>query len=264
MPGVDGSAGHRAELHFHLLPGVDDGPADMAQTLDLARRAVADGTRTIVATPHVCDVDPDELPERVEEVARHLAEARIPIDVLCGGEIAFDDPPRLRPDHLRTMSCGPVSAPWVLLEGPLEDRGASADDLAEAAGALRSEGFGILLGHPERSRVLCDGDFAGLRRELAAGAVPQVNATSVLGAHGPRARERALDIARMSPRALVASDAHGPVRGPCLGAARQALMEAGIPWSTARAMTDTRPVELLRQGTPHGARRPPHREAGRR
>ena len=30
---------NRAELHFHLLPGVDDGPEDMAESVELARRA---------------------------------------------------------------------------------------------------------------------------------------------------------------------------------------------------------------------------------
>ena len=42
----------RVELHFHLLPGVDDGPADLASALDLARAAVADGTGLVVCTPH--------------------------------------------------------------------------------------------------------------------------------------------------------------------------------------------------------------------
>ena len=42
-----------ADLHFHLLPGVDDGPGDMDASLELARRAVADGIGTVVATPHV-------------------------------------------------------------------------------------------------------------------------------------------------------------------------------------------------------------------
>ena len=33
-----------ADVHFHLLPGVDDGPEDMAESVELARAAVADGT----------------------------------------------------------------------------------------------------------------------------------------------------------------------------------------------------------------------------
>ena len=39
-----------ADLHFHLLPGVDDGPADMDASLELARAAVAEGTGTVVTS----------------------------------------------------------------------------------------------------------------------------------------------------------------------------------------------------------------------
>ena len=40
----------RRDLHFHLLPGVDDGPATLAESVALAR-AAARRTATIVATP---------------------------------------------------------------------------------------------------------------------------------------------------------------------------------------------------------------------
>ena len=43
----------RTELHFHLLPGVDDGPTDDAEAIELARLAIEDGTSLIVVTPHV-------------------------------------------------------------------------------------------------------------------------------------------------------------------------------------------------------------------
>jgi protein-tyrosine phosphatase len=40
------------DLHCHLLPGIDDGPADSAMSLAMARLAVADGIETIACTPH--------------------------------------------------------------------------------------------------------------------------------------------------------------------------------------------------------------------
>ena len=54
------STGHMrtgVELHFHLLPGVDDGPTDLATALELARAAVRDGTRLVTCTPHAAFVD---------------------------------------------------------------------------------------------------------------------------------------------------------------------------------------------------------------
>ena len=63
----------RVELHFHLLPGVDDGPHDLAGALDLARAAVADGTGLVVCTPHAHMVDVAELPDRVGQLRSALA-----------------------------------------------------------------------------------------------------------------------------------------------------------------------------------------------
>ena len=39
-------------LHCHLLPGIDDGPKTMAQSLVMARSAVPHGIRQCVVTPH--------------------------------------------------------------------------------------------------------------------------------------------------------------------------------------------------------------------
>ncbi len=41
------------ELHFHCLPGLDDGPADWDEAVALCRAAANEGTTRIVATPHV-------------------------------------------------------------------------------------------------------------------------------------------------------------------------------------------------------------------
>jgi protein-tyrosine phosphatase len=40
------------DLHCHILPGLDDGPDDMAISLAMAESAIADGITHVVATPH--------------------------------------------------------------------------------------------------------------------------------------------------------------------------------------------------------------------
>lgn len=74
-----------AEIHFHLLPGVDDGPISLQASVELARIAATEGTRTIVATPHVnayYRTDISTLPERRREVVERLRRERLPIEVL--------------------------------------------------------------------------------------------------------------------------------------------------------------------------------------
>jgi tyrosine-protein phosphatase YwqE len=65
--------GTRVELHFHPLPGVDDGPRTLGEAVALARLAVADGTGLVTCTPHVHLVDVSSLPERVAVLAAAAA-----------------------------------------------------------------------------------------------------------------------------------------------------------------------------------------------
>src|SRR5260370_35649602 len=40
------------DLHCHILPGLDDGPATMEESMAMAESAIADGITHVVATPH--------------------------------------------------------------------------------------------------------------------------------------------------------------------------------------------------------------------
>ena len=199
----------RAELHFHILPGVDDGPRTLDEALELARMTVADGTSTVVATPHARDVDIASVPERVGQLQADLDDAQIELTVLPGVEIAQDD--RLTADELEIAAQGPPDARWVLLEAPLF---LDAPGLLDAAAAITQRGYGLLIGHPERSRALMT---SGRIDELtAAGAKLQINGSSLIGRHGPRVRDWAIELASSGRVDVVASDAHRPSRGPVL------------------------------------------------
>ena len=121
--------GRRIELHFHLLPGVDDGPEDMDEAVTLARLAVEDGTGLVVVTPHVRELVRqkliDSLPERVAELRAALRAAAVPLEIAPGAELAHDDLPALGDRELEAIAQGPPDARWVLIEAPL-----FGDDLA--------------------------------------------------------------------------------------------------------------------------------------
>jgi protein-tyrosine phosphatase len=42
-----------ADIHTHLIPGVDDGATSIEQTVEMLRLAYDNGTRSVVATPHM-------------------------------------------------------------------------------------------------------------------------------------------------------------------------------------------------------------------
>jgi protein-tyrosine phosphatase len=234
----------RVELHFHLLPGVDDGPADLAIALDLAREAVADGTGFVVCTPHAHMVDVAELPERVRELRAALAAAGVDLEIRRGAELSWDHVARYDDRMLEAVAQGPPGRRWILLEAPLPGTGALADFEA-AADELRQRGYGLLVGHPERSTAMM-ADPGAVDRLLAAGDRVQVNASSLVGSHGGTARAAGIEIVRSGRADVLASDAHQPfVRGAALSRALDVLREHGID---AQRLASSEPRALLESG----------------
>ncbi|MGI9099918.1 MAG: CpsB/CapC family capsule biosynthesis tyrosine phosphatase [Solirubrobacteraceae bacterium] len=245
------TASTRVELHFHLLPDVDDGPRTLDEALALARLAVADGTGLVVCTPHVHLVDVASLPARVRALDAALRAARIPLRVAAGGEIR----PGTRPTsaELQILAQGPPDRRWVLLEAPVGQQfldvfHADADDLA-------SRGYGVLIGHPERCAPLM-ASGGGLEDRLRRGARLQVNASSLTGAHGRDSLEAGFDLAARGLVTVLASDAHGVHRPPLLEAAQRPLAARGIDGA---AMIADGPRRLLRDGIPRCAMDAPRR-----
>ena len=78
------------DLHCHLLPGIDDGPADMAVSLAMARIAVADGITTTACTPHILpgvyNNDGAGIGAAIDHLREALAEAGIPLRLVAGAD----------------------------------------------------------------------------------------------------------------------------------------------------------------------------------
>ena len=145
-------------------------------------------------------------------------------------------PPRARP-----------AARWLLLEAPLPGTGALGD-LRDSAQELRERGYGLLIGHPERSPALV-GAPGAVERLLDAGDRLQVNGSSLTGYHGAAARAAGLELVDAGRATAIASDAHRPdERAPSLTAAVAVLRRHGTPGPQAEALVSAAPRALLERG----------------
>jgi protein-tyrosine phosphatase len=198
------------DLHCHVLPGVDDGPSTTEVSLELCRAARAAGTTTIVATPHVNwdypQVGAALVHSAVVALNVALGVEQIEVQIRPGAEVALARAGEL-PDHeLDALRLG--SGPFLLVEGP-----SSAVGFGHALSLLASRGYGIVLAHPERSRVLRRRPEL-LERLLGAGMLCCVTAASLNGHNGRDARTFAWDLLAQGRTHVIASDAHHPVARP--------------------------------------------------
>jgi protein-tyrosine phosphatase len=194
------------DLHCHILPALDDGAIDLADSVEMARQADADGIALICATPHIHpshQVHPHELESRVVAVNTELERHGIEVRVTRGGEVAEEMLPRLNDEILERVSLG--GSRWLLVEpkpGPL------SVTLLAVVERLEGRGFHSVIAHPERHP---GPDF---REQLVAlverGAL--IQATAALVAEGP-ASDYLLELAADGLIHLLASDAHSSHAG---------------------------------------------------
>ncbi len=213
------------DLHSHILPGIDDGPADEEGSLALARAAVAAGTRAIVATPHVSWDWPANsaasIAEGVATLGTALAREEIPLVLFTGAEIAMTRAVELPDDELVALRLGGPNSDYLLVECPLSPTAAGFEQLLAL---LRSRGHEIMLAHPERCPAF-QRDIDAYERLIAEGMLGQVTAASLVGRFGRAVQEFGDRLVREGLAHAIASDAHSAEQRP--PSIRAELLEAG-------------------------------------
>ena len=172
------------DIHCHILPGLDDGPKDVEASISLARFAAADGTHTIVATPHVREDYPFDLaliPERARLLNDHLAAASVPVRVEQGAEVSVSMLTALDDATIASICLGSSSS--VLVESPYQQ---ATDLLEQALFDIQLRGFRAVLAHPERSpSFMSDPDrLAALVERGVLCSVTSASMAGRFGAHG--------------------------------------------------------------------------------
>lgn len=220
------------DLHCHVLPGVDDGPADMGQSIALLNAQQTAGVTTVLATSHVGYAYPHVtaalVAERVRDVRDAAAAEGIEVDVVAGAEVSLTRAVDLADDELAALRLG--DGPWLLLEPPHQPTAVST--IESAIVSLQRRGHRVLLAHPERCPAFQqDGDV--LQRLVAGGVRCSVTASALSGAFGRTVRRFALDLFAEGMVHNIASDAHGGMASRPAGLTEHLAgtgYEALAPW----------------------------------
>ncbi len=233
------------DLHSHILPGIDDGPTGIGDSVEMARLAAADGITVVACTPHRgyrYDTTPGQVADGIAALQPHIDDAGIPLRVVSGLEIAIDQAIDMDDDELRAASLG-GSGRWLLIEMPFQGWPLDLPDLLTR---LELRGFGAVIAHPERSQSV-QASPDRMRDIVGRGALLQLTAQTLTGENGPRPLRCAEHLLHVGFAHIIASDMHSPTwRPPGLaeGLTAAALMFHAKP-DDLRWMVDDIPRAVL-------------------
>jgi len=200
------------DLHCHILPGLDDGAADVSVSIEMAKAFVADGVTVVACTPHILpglyhNSGPKIL-QATSALQQVLDREGIPLKLVAGADnhITPSFVAELRSGHLLSLA----GTRYVLVEPPHHVVPPRLEDLFFG---LLIEGFVPILTHPERLTWI-EQHYQTVKRLAQAGVWMQITSGSLLGAFGRQARywgERMLDDGLVH---ILATDAHDVTRRP--------------------------------------------------
>lgn len=239
------------DLHNHLMPGVDDGAADLSLAREAVRLLRDQGVETIVTTPHFeasltrsperCAARLAELDAAWGELAA-MAAADFPgLRLERGVELMLDTPsPDLSDPRLRLAGTS-----FVLVEFP---GFAIPPNTDEVMAALVRGGYHPVVAHPERYAELL-GRTDRLGSLMQRGCHFQVNCASPLGRYGESARAIALDLLERGWVSYLSSDYHARGR-PRMRECRDLLLSLGAE-EQADLLMEENLQRLLSDQPPH-------------
>lgn len=234
------------DIHAHILPGIDDGAADIGEALHMARMAADSGVTAIAATPH-CNIPGSngnyagrEYRELFRRVAGAAEQAEIPIQILPGAEVfaTWDLPELLRDGKILTLN----GSRYLLVEFAFDEDPGFAGDVLDRIGAMN---LVPVIAHAERYEFVRE--IPGILQEWREKRYPiQVNKGSFHGRFGRRARAAAEYMMKERLVSVIASDAHGSYqRTPCMKDTYQMLQE-NYPEKYLQVIFEENPRRILK------------------
>jgi protein-tyrosine phosphatase len=135
------------DWHCHLLPGLDDGPATMDESMEMAAALRKVGFASVYCTPHLIkgcfDADNDAVRASLAGLQARLHDENIDLRLLPGREYYLDE---FFFDYLKyPLPLGETK--YIMLEFPNH---IAPEFIKEACFRIKRRGFIPMIAHPER------------------------------------------------------------------------------------------------------------------
>jgi protein-tyrosine phosphatase len=191
------------DLHCHILPGLDDGPATMEESIAMAESAIADGITHVVATPHSSNeysFDFAQVRQLRDELQAKVGE-RLKIATGCDFHFNPENLESLRKDARQYCI---NQRDFLLVEFNEFSIPPSVDQTLHA---IQLAGVQPVITHPERNGILRSRPER-LKKWVRQGCFAQVTGGALTGGFGASAQQIAQRWIGEGMIHFVASDAH--------------------------------------------------------
>lgn len=195
------------DLHCHLLPGIDDGSANMEISLRLASEAVQNGVTHALLTPHHMNGryinHKKDVIRLTSEFQDQLNQHHIPLTVFPGQEV------RINGDLLKALDQDDIlfadeGGKYLMLEFPDDDVPAYTDEMIYQ---LQQRGIVPVIVHPERNtKIMRHPEL--IYDLLQKGCLSQITASSYVGTFGKKVEQFSAEMIEAGQGYVFSSDAH--------------------------------------------------------
>jgi len=225
-----------ADIHSHLLPGIDDGSPDIETSLQLIRGMKAFGYKKLITTPHIMwDVYKNTnsiILEKLSEVRGRLKEEQIDIELEAAAEYFIDEHLSElveRKEPLLSFGNNFILVEFSMVSQPFEWK--------KTLFEMQIQGYQPVIAHPERYAYL-DRNKNFYDELKSAGYLFQLNMLSLSGQYGSSVTELARYLTKKGYYDLIGTDLHHlrhleALKNPSVVASIQPLLDSGRILNTA-------------------------------
>lgn len=193
------------DIHSHLIPGIDDGAADMEASIEMIKKFKELGFKKIITTPHTMSDfyknTPEIILEKLEEVRTELKNQHIDIKINAASEYNLDDGLAKLIDNKQVLTMGDS---YVLFELPFMSE---PPNFQEIVFQFQTNGFKPILAHPERYTFWYD-NFEIYDELRAKGILLQLNLLSLTGHYSPQTKKIAEKMVEANLIDAIGTDCH--------------------------------------------------------
>jgi len=193
------------DIHAHLIPGIDDGPKTIEESIAMIRGLYNLGYKKLYATPHVYnEYYPNsrlDILAGFEVLKRNVDQANIDIEIYPAAEYFLDDSFM---DLLHKNELLPIANKYLLVEDAFFER---KDLIENYIFQIKVNGYRPILAHPER--YLHIGKNKDRFRKLKEmGCLFQINQLSLVGYYGASVKRLAKYLLKEDYVDFIGTDIH--------------------------------------------------------